>query len=197
MVAGAAAHRNRRGAQKDIAIAAKAAGDDAARRAAQAKVNELQERYAFVSEKAGLNTENERMTVAGFRPVKTVEQLKAKTEYGTIKPYREMLQNRKQLQNSGLKNGLPINGDADTISDLTDDSGNVLQRRIYGKDGKATTDFDTNNHNRPDLHPTGAHKHVFDYTKKYPRGINLPLTDADLKRNSDIIQRGENYFDTN
>ena len=106
-----------------------------------------------------------------------------------------MLDNRKSLKNSELKNGLPINGDANSITDLTDDSGKVLQRRIYGKDGKATTDFDTSNHNRPDLHPTGAHKHIFDYSKKRVRGINLPLTDADLRRNADIIKRGENYFD--
>lgn len=182
-------------AQKDIAIAARASGDDFARREAQARINALQDHYDRISKAAGLDAQRERMSVSGFRAVKTVEQLKPRTEYDTIKPYKEMLDNRKSLKNSELKNGLAINGDANSITDLTDDSGNVLQRRIYGKDGKAATDFDTGNHNRPDLHPTGAHKHVFDYSKKRVRGINLPLTDADLRRNADIIKRGENYFD--
>lgn len=182
-------------AQKDIAIAAKASGDDAARREAQAKINALQDRYEKVSKAAGLDLQRDRMRVAGFRSVKTVDQLKPRTEYGTMKPYGEMLESRKMLKNSDLKNGLPIKSDADSISDLLDDSGKVLQRRVYGKDGKATTDFDTGNHNRPDLHPTGAHKHSFNYSKKRVRGINLPLTDADLRRNADIIKRGDNYFD--
>ena len=182
-------------AQKDIAIAAKASGDDVARREAQSKINALQDHYEKVSNAAGLDMQRDRMRVAGFRQVKTIEQLKPRTEYGTMKPYGEMLESRKLLKNSDLKNGLPIKSDADSISDLLDDSGIVLQRRVYGKDGKATTDFDTGNHNRPDLHPTGAHKHNFDYSKKRVRGINLPLTDTDLRRNTDIIKRGENYFD--
>lgn len=182
-------------AQKDIAIAAKASGDDVARREAQSKINALQDHYEKVSRAAGLDMQRDRMRVAGFRQVKTIEQLKPRTEYGTMKPYGEMLESRKLLKNSDLKNGLPIKSDADSISDLLDDSGIVLQRRVYGKDGKATTDFDTGNHNRPDLHPTGAHKHNFDYSKKRVRGINLPLTDTDLRRNTDIIKRGENYFD--
>lgn len=182
-------------AQKDIAIAAKASGDGVARREAQSKINALQDHYEKVSRAAGLDMQRDRMRVAGFRQVKTIEQLKPRTEYGTMKPYGEMLESRKMLKNSDLKNGLPIKSDADSISDLLDDSGKVLQRRVYGKDGKATTDFDTGNHNRPDLHPTGAHKHNFDYSKKRVRGINLPLTDADLRRNVDIIKRGENYFD--
>ena len=182
-------------AQKDIAIAAKASGDDVARREAQSKINALQDHYEKVSNAAGLDMQRDRMRVAGFRRVKTVDQLKPRTEYGTMKPYGEMLESRKMLKNSDLKNGLPIKSDADSISDLLDDSGIVLQRRVYGKDGKATTDFDTGNHNRPDLHPTGAHKHNFDYSKKRVRGINLPLTDTDLRRNTDIIKRGDNYFD--
>lgn len=181
--------------QKDVANLARASGDDVLRREAQSRINTLQEHYARISAGAGLTQQPERAAVAGFRRVKTVEQLKPRTEYGTIKPYKEMLDHRKSLKNSELKNGLSINGDANSITDLTDDSGKVLQRRIYGKDGKATTDFDTSNHNRPDLHPTGAHKHIFDYSKKRVRGINLPLTDADLRRNADIIKRGENYFD--
>ncbi len=79
--------------------------------------------------------------------------------------------------------------------DKTDDNGNVLQRRKYGADGKAVVDYDTGDHNRSDIHPTGAHKHQFDHTKKNPRGRWMPLTEKELKENNDIIKRGENYHD--
>jgi hypothetical protein len=61
--------------QKDIANLAKAAGDDALRREAQAHINALDRRYAAISEKAGLSAQRERMSVSGFRRVKTMEEL--------------------------------------------------------------------------------------------------------------------------
>ena len=100
-----------------------------------------------------------------------------------------------KVKNSELQNGLPIKGEVNSIVDKTDDDGNVLQRRIYGEDGKAIKDFDTSNHNLPHDHPTGAHKHEFDYSKKRPRGKPLPLTEEELEENKDIIKRGENYHD--
>ena len=57
-------------AQKDIAIAAKASGDDVARREAQSKINALQDHYEKVSRTAGLDMQRDRMRVAGFRAVK-------------------------------------------------------------------------------------------------------------------------------
>ena len=71
-------------AQKDIAIAAKASGDDVARREAQSKINALQDHYEKVSRAAGLDMQRDRMRVAGFRAVKTIDQLKPHTEYGTM-----------------------------------------------------------------------------------------------------------------
>ena len=62
-------------AQKDIAIAAKASGDDVARREAQSKINALQERYEKMSNAARLDLQRDRMRVAGFRAVKTETQL--------------------------------------------------------------------------------------------------------------------------
>ena len=100
-----------------------------------------------------------------------------------------------KLKNSELKNGLSIKGEPDSIVDKIDDSGNVLQRRLYDADGMAAVDYDTNDHGLPKAHPTGAHKHIFDHSKKNPRGRWNPLTDDDLDANSDIIQRGVNYHD--
>ena len=70
-------------AQKDIAVAAKAQGDMTARREAQRNINALQAQYEKISKEAGLIQKPERMSVAGFRQVKTAEQLKKKTEHTT------------------------------------------------------------------------------------------------------------------
>lgn len=100
-----------------------------------------------------------------------------------------------KVKNSDLANGLPITGVANSIVDKTDNAGNIEQRRIYGADGRAQMDFDTSNHNQPKQHPTGAHKHIFDYSKKRPRSKPVPLTDKELADNQDIIQKGVNYHD--
>lgn len=62
--------------QKDIAIAAKASNDDLLRRTTQRNINKLQANYEKISEKAGLIPDKSRMAVAGFRKVKTAEELK-------------------------------------------------------------------------------------------------------------------------
>lgn len=100
-----------------------------------------------------------------------------------------------KVRNSELPNGLPIKGDANSIVDKTDDGGNTLQRRIYGEDGMAKVDFDTSDHGLPKAHPSGAHKHTFDYNKKKPRGKPLKLSEEELKDNEDIIKKGVNYHD--
>jgi hypothetical protein len=182
--------------QKDISIAAKASGDMVLRREAQANINRLTAEYAKVSNAAGLYEHAERMRVAGFRRVKTAEQLKKKTEYGTIKTYSEMMANRQIVTKSDTVRKLPLDGIPDSITDLLDEHGAVvLQRRIYDYQGKASVDFDTDDHKRPKLHPTGAHKHIFDHSRKMPRGAYAPLTESDLNNNRDIIQKGVNYHE--
>lgn len=47
--------------------------------------------------------------------------LQTVNEYGTIKPYEEMMAERSIKKNSELKNGLPIRGKANSITDMTDD----------------------------------------------------------------------------
>ena len=182
--------------QKDIANLAKASGDDTLRREAQANINALQDRYAQISKAAGLAEQPQRMNVAGFRSVKTAEQLKPKTEYGTMKSYREMLSERTILRKSSSLRSLPMKGSADSITDLLDEDGViVLQRRVYDRSGKASVDFDTSDHKRPKLNPTGAHKHLYDYESKNPRSGWKPLSHYDLAQNKDIIQEGVNYHD--
>ena len=57
--------------QKDIAIAAKAAGDDVLRRECQRHINRLDALYQHISERAGLIKQRERMAVSGFHRVST------------------------------------------------------------------------------------------------------------------------------
>lgn len=182
--------------QKDIAIAAKASGDDYLRRETQRNINSLTSYYAKISNAAGLYQKTERMAVSGFRKVKTAEELKKRTEYGTMKSYSVMMAERKVITKSDTNRKLPIKGDPDSISDFLNEAGDaVLQRRIYDFEGKAAVDFDAINHDMPKFHSTGAHKHIFDYSKKNPHGPAIPISDEELQRNKDIIQRGVNYFD--
>lgn len=62
--------------QKQIANAAKAAGDDVLRRECQRNINRLTDEYAKVGSLTGLGQQKDRMAVAGFRKVKTAEALK-------------------------------------------------------------------------------------------------------------------------
>ena len=57
--------------RKNVANLAKASGDDVLRREAQAHINQLDAAYAKISDKAGLYERRDRMSVAGFRRVKT------------------------------------------------------------------------------------------------------------------------------
>ncbi len=54
--------------------------------------------------------------------------------------------------------------------DLYDKNGNLLQRRFYGKDGKATLDVDFSHGNGDGSH-TFPHKHIWDWSKDYPQRL--------------------------
>lgn len=114
---------------------------------------------------------------------------------GRIGSWDDMMKNRKILDNASLKNGLPFLSDAASITDKVDGEKRVLQRRVYGLDGRAFIDYDTSDHGLRKAHPTGAHKHIFDPNKKNAHARPLPLTEAELQQNADIIRRGENYYD--
>ena len=59
----------------------------------------------------------------------------------------------------------------------------------------AIIDLDTSDHGLPKAHPNGAHKHIFDYSKKKPRGNPQAFTAEELEKYKDIIRKGENYHD--
>ena len=120
--------------------------------------------------------------------------LQSGAESNIIKTWEEMHAEREIIKDSELSNGIPWKGKPNSITDRTNDTGGVIQRRVCDENGVAKIDFDTTDHNRRDKHPTGAHKHIMNPTKKNPHGKPLPLTDEELEQNSDIIKEGENYF---
>lgn len=176
---------------KDRQIIAKAAGDDTLMRTEQARINSITPKYAQFSKAAGYLCTRSAWRYPGYHKVKTVSdtatrRLANRSKSGII-----------VLKNSDLTNGLSIRGKANSVVDKIDDTGRVLQRRKYDNDGKAIIDFDTSDHSRPDIHPTGAHKHIFDYSFKEPRRPWTYLTEQELAENADIIRKGENYHDEN
>ena len=166
-----------------------------------------EKRLSEFCDKNGLYPQNDRVRVAGFGKSVSQKAVHGNKIYqlklldksiidGTIdnKTYSEMLKNRTVVDNADLENGLPIKGKPNSIVDMTV-SGNVSQRRIYGFDGKALVDIDTHDHTLPSAHPTGAHKHIFDYNKKNPHGKPKSFTDQELVNNNDIVKTGVNYFE--
>lgn len=183
----------------------------------QIKLQRLSQEYRRFSKAAGLRTQDERMDAAGFG---TRDASRAKSAYDakvnrlnaikssgimrhsndsfgfdgyTAEQYSAMLARKTSVQLGQTVTSLPLDGPANSISDLLHASGGVKQRRIYGPKGKAVIDYDTDNHGKPKQHPTGAHKHFFNYQNKNPRGKPLTLTEADLALNGDIIREGDNY----
>ncbi|MDY2655553.1 MAG: phage minor capsid protein [Candidatus Limiplasma sp.] len=61
--------------EKDVAIAAKAAGDDVLRRECQQRIGDLRKRYDSISQAAGLEVRTDKMAVSGFGAVKVDENL--------------------------------------------------------------------------------------------------------------------------
>ena len=92
-----------------------------------------------------------------------------------------------------LSNGLPLRGIPNSVVDKVDENGKTLQRRVYDDQGMAKIDYDVSDHGLSSMHPTGAHKHIFDYSRKNPHGKPLGLTESELEQNKDIIKRGDNY----
>ena len=70
---------------KDRQIIAKAAGDDELQRQEQEKINLLTSKYAKLSKSAGLPTRKERMTVSGYRKVKTKNELQKRSKSNIVK----------------------------------------------------------------------------------------------------------------
>jgi len=115
------------------------------------------------------------------------------TEAYSFAQYDSMLRHRKRVIETSRTRSLPEREKAHSISDFISKDGTVKQRRVYGADGRAVTDYDTSDHKRPKHHPTGAHKHVYDYSKDKPHGSWQELSETELAYNSDIIREGENY----
>ena len=111
----------------------------------------------------------------------------------TAEQYQDMLTKRTKVFLGDDVSSLELDGIPNSITDLVRKDGQVKQRRVYGPVGKAVIDYDTDDHGKPKAHPTGAHKHMYNYNNKTPRGGPSPFTDGDLELNGDIIREGDNY----
>lgn len=168
----------------------------------RSKLKQKTAEYRKFSDSANLKPKNNRLRiVTGSNDIKKTKtynkfkELEKKRENDKIEleRYNKMLETRTIVQLDSSTRSLSLEGTPNSIADLVDEVGNVKQRRVYGADGKVAIDYDTTNHNKPKYHPTGAHKHEYNYSNKRPHGRQKPLTDLDLKKNKDIIKKGENY----
>lgn len=168
----------------------------------QAKLRRQTKDYHTFSDSVGIRPKDNRLRVVkGSGDItKTKAYIsgqklakKAKDDKIELENYKKMLENKKVVQMDSQTRSLPPEGDNNSIADLVDSNGAVKQRRVYGSDGKVTVDYDTTDHNKPKYHPTGAHKHIYNYDNKNPHGRQKELSQLDLKKNEDIIRKGENY----
>lgn len=81
--------------EKDVAIAAKAAGDNVLRRQCQQRINDLRKRYDRISKDAGLEVRMDKMTVSGFHRVRTAEELLATRKKHAFEQARADIQSGK------------------------------------------------------------------------------------------------------
>ena len=164
------------------------------------KIREYEEfckTHKLAEQRENLNYQSGTSDITKTKAYKEYQRLEKQSVNDRIEleNYKEMLKNRKIIQISEENRSLPLTGEKNSIFDLVDIDGNVKQRRVYGADERVLVDYDTNNHNKPKYHPTGAHKHEYNYSNKSPHGKQKALTELDLLKNSDIIKRGENYYD--
>jgi len=82
-------------ASKDRAVMAKAAGDDLTRRVEQARINQLKDKYIDLSKKFGLPYASERMSVSGFRAVKSTDKILSEIVEKGYNPRNIMFDNKK------------------------------------------------------------------------------------------------------
>lgn len=156
---------------------------------------EFCEKYNLKPRTENLRVEPNSSDVKKTKAWKEYEGLAKQEEDAKIEleEYKKLLEKRDVVIKSQEKSSLPIEGKCNSIADLVDENGKVITRRVYDECGKVKIDYDTSDHNRPKFHPTGAHKHVFNFDAKKNRSNWKKLSELDLKKNDDIIQRGVNY----
>ena len=78
---------------------------------------------------------------------------------------------------------LPDHWKKDSIVEKINPNGRVIQRRVYGKDGKPVVDYDLSHHNEEQYknYPYGGiHKHI--YNQRGQRGKGHPLTKREYEQ---------------
>ena len=118
--------------EKDTAVAAQAAGDDALRQQCQRNINALVRRYAEIAKASGNAEKRQRMTVEGFRPVKVPPSNPEKPKNSTKSP-----DDSQKGLTSGRKHGI-IKTDIDELVPCLRDN---RTGRLVDTEVKRITDY--------------------------------------------------------
>lgn len=156
--------------QKDIASLAKASGDNALRREAQANIRDLKAKYAEAAEKAGLRQRTDKMIVESYQAPPPLKNAAGKTII--------------EVKHTTLV------GEPGTITQFTAGGGGI-DRNYYGADGKQIKQITNHNHGNSKKHPYGkhgehAHDYLYDEQGRLKRTLR-ELTDDERKENEDIL----------
>lgn len=110
-------------------------------------------------------------TVAAATAALTTAAVAATAElYSEVKNrYLTKDEGKTSKHSTSTSKSLPTHGAPNSSVDRVDKKGNVIQRRFYDKNGRATKDIDFTDHGNPKKHPKVPHEHRWDWTKKDPR----------------------------
>lgn len=166
---------------KDRQILAAAAGDDELRRKEQEKINILTHKYKKVCDVSGLPSKKERMSVAGYRKVKTITELNA-NKLNAIIPNKRVTGH----------NPTPRKSKPNDVVDKIGKDGKVLVRSFYNENGQKFKDIDFTNHHNPKTHNFGKHgEHAHDFIWNPDGTINRSkareLTEEEKMRNRSVL----------
>lgn len=164
---------------KDRQIAAKASGDDTLRRQEQGKINVLTNKYAKLCKESGLPSKAERMSVSGFRKVKTENEL--------IKNHLKNSAGHSIIKVDKVK----LTGEPNSITQIVGKKGGI-ERNYYDSNGRQYKQISNHNHGNAKQHLFGkngehAHDYVYDENGKLIRGRARQLTSEELKKDGDIF----------
>ena len=169
--------------EKDTAVAAQAAGDDALRKDCQRNINALVRRYAEIAKASGNAEKRQRMTVEGFRAVKVLDKPKKSDIMGvtTNAAGKQVL----------IVRGSELHGKPSSITQVVHKKGGI-DRNFYDENGDQFLQISNNGHGHKKEEALGLHgEHAHDYSYNadgvLKRGDARELTDLEREENGDML----------
>jgi hypothetical protein len=180
--------------QKNLAVCAKASGDEDAFRTASIKLARQKEVYADFSQKAGLFTQYERTQVYGFdRSVSAFSRAEVKRE---LDKYTRFVYNRdgtiRITDDWTNRNVSRFPTEYKPFAVIETMSNGQIDRTFYDENSMIIRQVHSGDHGSPLGHPygkNGEHAHDFNLSAAThaERRITRELTDVERKENDDIL----------